>query len=499
MHPTHRKVPALVLAVVFFVACSSTTIRFSPFEKPAIESSPSVVVRTKDGVETVVNRPRLAEGRITGTSDKSKAVSIDAATIESVTVRKTDLTYAILFGGLAAIELVLAIGAKTAPSPPPVTSCPFVFTFDGTRFVLEAEPYGGAICRALERTEWIPLERLRDLQGSYRLRMTNELQEIEHTDEVKILAIDHPAEVRVLPDPFGRLYTIRAPLPPLRAVDGNNRDVRTALEKRDGLFWESSAAGHKPGADCLREEIVIEFPKPAGARTAKLVAEAWTTLWGSQVAKSFLEYLGSDLPAFFRNVNARGPAYARLMKWYAREELYLLKVQVETPAGWVPRTVIYGGGPYVAKEKAYLINVSDVPGDRLKLRLKPPTGFWRLDSLAVDYSEDAPIFVCEIQAAAAIDGKGADVRSLLVRTDGVFQDMPGRGDSVDLVFPAPPAVPGLERSFILKASGWYDIRLRSAGEPRRDIVDRILDEPGVTLRLARERSSKKEGSGRDAH
>jgi len=486
MKTLSAKITALILTAALLVACSmTTTIRYSPLEKAAIEASGSVIVRTKDGAETVVRRPRLGEGRLTGTSDRRLPVSIETAAIDSVTVKKTDITYVLLFGALAAIEGGLAIGASTAPAPPPAQCCPLIFSFDGTRFVLEAEPYGGAICRALERAEWIPLERLRDMRGLYRLRMANELREVEHADEVKLLAVDHPADVRVLPDPSGRLYTVRDPLPPLRAVDGNGRDVAAALAERDGRFWESEAAGRGPGEDGLRDEIVVEFSKPAGARTAKLVAEAWTTTWGSRIAKRFLECLGTDLPAFFRNVNARGPAYARLMAWFAREELYLLKVQVETPEGWAPRAVLYGGGPFVAKEKAYLINVSDILGTRLRVRLRPPAGFWRLDSLAVDYSEDAPISVREIKALAARDGKGADVRSLLVRTDGVFHDMPERGDYVDLTFPAPAVAPGLERSLILKASGWYDPLPRSEGEPRRDLVRRILDEPGFTVRLAR--------------
>lgn len=483
---------AVLAAAVLLSACTKTTTYLAPQEGAALSSRRSATVKIRSGETIVVRQPRIAGGQLEGTRLGGDAVNIALGDIESISLVKNNAWYAYLFGTVIALEAGLAIGAVTAPSPPPVgESCPLVYTYDGSRYILEAEPYGGAISRSLERTEWIPLEHLRPVEGVYRLRMTNELAETEYTDELKLVVVDHGPGSRVVPDVFGRMFAVRKPVPPYRAVDGRGGDVRGELAGRDGRFWESSAYNHARPEKDLRDELVLEFPKPEGARTAVLVADAWTTLAGAVAAQGFLESLGRDQDAFFKEVDERGPAFFKMLNWYANEDLYTLNVQVETVRGWTPRVRIHGGGPFVAKEKAYLFDVGDVRGKTLRLRIKPPAGFWRLDSLALEFDAPPPLESLEIGAGLATDQAGRDVCPPLARNDDVFHEMPDRGDFVDLSFPVPPVQAGLTRSFCLKAAGYYRVHLSADGAPRRDNLDRILTEPGYALRLAREKRGGK--------
>ena len=299
------------------------------------------------------------------------------------------------------------------------------------------------------------------------------------------MSFDHEAGVRILPDASGRFWPVRRPQPPRLASDGEGRDVAPLLATRDGRFWECGGPTSLDESAPLRERLVLEFDKPAGAKTALLVADAWTTFPGSRSAEALLENLGGEAEAFKAEIDAHGPAYGKILNWFAREEMYLLKVWVETSRGWRQKSVLYGGGPCVAKEKAYLLDISDVEGETLRIRLDPPAGFWRFDAMGVDYSGGGPVSGREIQASSARDGGGRDVRDLLARTDDAFVDLPRVGDAVELIFPAPPLPPGRERSLLLKASGYYDINLTARGEARREEVEKILSEPGYAVRLAR--------------
>jgi hypothetical protein len=172
------------------------------------------------------------------------------------------------------------------------------------------------------------------------------------------------------------------------------------------------------------------------------------------------------------------------MAWYMREELYLLQVRVETPSGWKPRGIIYGGGPFVAEDKAYVLDIGDVTGETLRIKLTPPTQFWNIDFLAVDYSDDINVNVTEIAPASSGIGSDPAVDELLASLDDRYFVMPRTGDSIELVFPAPAGTPGLDRSILFKASGYYDIRLPADGEPQMDLIRTILAEPGSTLEYA---------------
>lgn len=428
-----------------------------------------------------------------------RSVSLPFSDISTVTIRRTSgvpglVISAIAFIAFFAIIAVLASSSKPKPQPQPpgpgapdIESCPFIYSYDSENYVLDAEPYGGAICPGLERTEWIPLDHVRDVDGRYRIAIANELEEREHTDELKLIVVDHPEEALVVPDAAGGLHAIVSPQTALKATDDAGRNIAPLVAASDGYFW----TGHPEMIDpeksaTFRDSLTFEFPKPVGARRVKLVAGAWTTHQGSASAKAILALHGRGLDEYYQKINAHGPAYGQLLSWYANEELYMLKVWVETKDGWKARGLIYGGGPFVAKEKAYVLDVSDVPGETLRVRLNPPLDFWMLDRLAVDYSPDLGLWTQEISAASAVDQNGKDVRGLLAANDGVCYEMPNRGDRAELAFNVPPRVRGLARTVLLKAAGYYDIRLEAGGEAQRELLEKVYNEPGFALRFTYE-------------
>jgi len=131
------------------------------------------------------------------------------------------------------------------------------------------------------------------------------------------------------------------------------------------------------------------------------------------------------------------------------------------------------------------------PGDTMTIKLTPPGGFWQIDWIAVDYAQEAALITTELAPIQAIDSRGDDVRSLLTATDAVYQAMPDTQQWIKLRFTAPPRRPGLERTVILKACGYYTLHLEATqGPPRWDIIDRLHNEPGFTTRFAREQIRK---------
>ena len=414
-------------------------------------------------------------------------ITIPFSDIQQVWVRKVDAGNTII---LVVAILTLAAAAMFAIAMHEFgrtveNSCPFVYSFNGEEYVLDAEPYGAAVTEGLKRTDWVELSSLREAGGEYRLLLTNELDETQYTDELKLVAVDHAPGVRIAPDLSGRVHTFSDPWPPVTAVDQTGRDILTFVRDNDRVFWMSDLETKDPDAEGeFRDELTLEFPKPSGARKAKLRANVWTTQWGSHSAGTYMGLFGSSLEEVYEEVDRHGPMYGRILSWMAKEELYNLKVWVETPSGWKQRGMIMGGAPVITKDKAYVLDVSDVPGEVLRIRIRPPVNFWMVNSLAVDYSEDSPVRVTEIAAGSAIDHAGRDARAVLAATDGLYLESPNPGERTELVFAAPPLEPGLERTVLLKASGYYQVHLEASGEPRTGLIARVLDEPGFAARYS---------------
>ena len=494
------KTLALGVLVSFVSGCLSTR-NISPQEIPLVAEKGQVVLTLKDKSVVKMSHPVIVDNKIIRETGESPGQEIEIAQVRSVSLTRKNYLYPVIFGGALVVAAILMNGAATAPSPPPSTCCPFIYAFDGRNWVFEAEPYGGALCQAMERVEWCRLDQIREDRGLYRILVANELEETQYTDEFKLLAVDHPAGLTAAFDPAGHVHTFADPLPPLRAYDAGGRDLLSLVRQSDDEFWQSPPEdGSLTQGGDPRDEIVLEFPKPQGVRTAKLLANVWTSARGSAAAKSFLELYGKSLPGFYAEVNRFGPAYHRLSAWFFKEELYLLKVLVETRDGWKAKGLLYGGGPFIAKEKAYAVDVSDVAGDVLRLKLRPPKGFWLINSLAVDYSEDAPVKTWELSAQPQELPSGGGPDTDLAADDNRYLVLQQKGDHAELAFAVPARAEGAGRTVFIKARGYYDIHLDTSGEPRWDLIARIYDEPGFCVRFAEERFRRelaRAGRGRD--
>lgn len=475
------------LIVVFLASCAQSVTYFSPEEYGRFAGK-TVLVEKTNGVTVKLMNVFIDGRQIVGATKEQDRVRIDLANVKSVRIEKKlgrGLPY--VYAGAGLVLAWLIIGAETAP-PPPDESCPYIYSFDGDALHLDAEPYGAALCEGLKRSEWVAMEHLKPVRGEYRVHLANELRETEYTDELRLLVVDHPAGLTVFPDAEGGLHAISAPQSASSARDSRGADISGMLAGRDLVVWQTDLDRVDPQVpESLRDELTLVFPKPAGARTAKLLVNAATTVWGTEMGKRFLGLHGENLQNYYTDVNRHGPSYTQTMAWHVREEMYLMQVRVLTAGGWRTRGTIYGGGPMAPADKAYVIDVADVPGETLTIRLTPPANFWTIDRIAVDYSADAPLSVIELEPSIKGRADGADIAARLRATDASYLVMPEGRDPIELAFGVPPASPEKARTLVLKASGYYDVGLDTAGvRPRPDILARFAMEPGSTIRFAME-------------
>ena len=441
-----------------------------------------ITIVLTNGQNLKIFNPIIVGEKIVGDLGDGTSKEVEFSDIKTVKIEKYDYTIPILYAGAAVIVAFLLIGAATAPSPPPVTSCPFIYSYDGENYILDAEPYGGAYARGLQRTDWCALENLKEVGGKYSILVSNELEETQYTDELKLITVDHPKGIKVAPDPSGKIHTLRNLVAPVSAYDKKGRDLLPLVAEIDRVMWLSQE--EERNEDSLREELIFEFPKPIEAQKAKLVVNAQTTLWGSEVAKRYIELYGDDVNKYFQDINSHGPAYSSNIMMNLREELYGLQIRVETDKGWETKEIIRGGNPLISENVVYNLDLGDVTGETLKIKLTPPAAFWMINFLAADYTEDLPVTLTALEAEEAVDHKGQDVHELLATEDSKYHEMPDISDSVNVVFESTPRIPGMERTVFLKANGYYDIHLQAEGAPQYELIQRLQREPGFALQHA---------------
>jgi hypothetical protein len=411
---------------------------------------------------------------------------------------------------VAAVAGLVAIlsshGSPKAPPPPPqnIQLCsPLISSYDGMRYVPDSDAFGGAMFRRAKRTDWDVLEHMREVGGAYRLKIQKGHAETEFVDEVKLFAVDHPPGTRVLPDYSGALHVLGVPEEPLRAMAFDGSDVTTLVAKRDERFWVSNPFGRDPESKAdARDGITLEFARPTGADSAKLAVRVQNTPWAYYLRHQFLELLGRDLERWYARMDATAEDYQSFEE--ARRREVALSVRVWDGAGWRNVGFVPEVGSALPRSVAVALNLSDIPGERLHVRLDSTVGLWTIDSVYVDYSRGAPLEVREIAPSKFTDQEGRDLTASVSRTDGRDYVMSGAAPWAEAIFPAPPRRPGWDRSVVLKATGYYRIHVEGKGEPQLTLVQRLVNEPGAfgqhTLRLLNDHEQRyfaQLGSGRN--
>jgi hypothetical protein len=483
----------LVICALLFQPIGCTvrrTTMVTPEELKPQETSHIFGFTSKDGIQYEFDedppfegKTRIVQNTLFG-SVGGEIMSVPLDDVDRIWVKRVDTGASVMasLGLLAAITgglLIIAIATKE--------SCPFIYSWDGEQFVFDAEPYGGATTKGLERDDYSELESLIAENGVYSLLVTNEVNETQYTNFFELWAVDHSRDVRVAVDEWGNLSSLADLHPPSAAVDHTGRDLMPWLGATDRTIWEPPPVADESGN--LRQDIILTFPRPGDAEEVKLVGNVATGLWGSHMIREMLELHGTNVDTWYAQLDENPANVDSLKSWNEREELFVLKVFVEEPEGWVQKGLLPGGGPFISEDRVLPLDIRNVQGDELRIRIRPPLGFWALNSFAVDYSRDRELTVHKLSPIEAHeDGwPGSDLRETLSWADDRYHVMPEVGDRAYVRFRAPPEGTDTQRTLFLHSRGYYRLHLTRSHPPDIVTLLRITTEPGAIAMLAAER------------
>ncbi|HTS70014.1 MAG TPA: FG-GAP-like repeat-containing protein [Terriglobia bacterium] len=133
------------------------------------------------------------------------------------------------------------------------SSCPFLYVWNGRKFVYVTDVLGvaplGELAPDGTRVKPDPEEFVRlpepaaNSRGNYVFQLTNEMREADFFDQVKLMAVDHPATEEVYANEIyatnpapPALYAVPEKRFPISAVDDHGNDVLPLLLEQDGRY-----------------------------------------------------------------------------------------------------------------------------------------------------------------------------------------------------------------------------------------------------------------------
>ncbi len=338
-------------------------------------------------------------------------------------------------------------------------SCPFIYTWDGEKYQFAGEIYSGTIHKPLERNDYLKLPAYPG-QKSYSLKITNEVREIQNTNMLELLVIDHPENVNILMDKYGKVTTLNQTTAPLSATNLAGDNVKALVSSKDNLFYQSTSNGPEIP---LKDGVILTFPGQADAKIARLAIHAKNSIILDHMMGRFHDMFGTAYKRFMKN-QQNAPA-AEMRQW-SLDQGIPLSLYIERDGKWEFVDYYNIAGPMKYKDDVLSVPLKGNETIPLKVKLEFGSFLWEIDYAAVDYSQDQNVTSYTASVKTAITGEKKDVAGLLNKDDGKYYTQPEVGNEAVVTFDLPePAAAGLSRTVILHSKGWYELLLNPVGKP----------------------------------
>jgi hypothetical protein len=122
-------------------------------------------------------------------------------------------------------------------------NCPHNYVFDGKNYYFNNTLFTGANTPNLERDDYKSLPDFFPDSSTYRMIIKNEESEIQYTNLLELLAIDHAPNVKAVTTQGGKILTIESPVWPVSLTNDRNEDVSPFATTEDDLFYGFDQTG----------------------------------------------------------------------------------------------------------------------------------------------------------------------------------------------------------------------------------------------------------------
>jgi hypothetical protein len=354
--------------------------------------------------------------------------------------------------GASALLLVIVLLTKS--------SCPFVYANNGNDFIFSGEIFSGATQPGLERDDYLYLPSIASAEGDYRLKLTNEVHEIQSVNFAELLVVDHSADLSVLIDKYGIVRTFSNPLKPVYAVNRSGKNILSVIGSKDTLNYSGDVNGNdKSGI----ENIILKFPKPQNCDSAKLVIRAKNSFWLDVLFTRFHKLFGGKYDQF---ASKQETAPGEELKKFLIDQNIPLSVFIEKDGEWQFKDYFNIAGPMALRDDILPIDLDGIHSDTIKIKLETGYLFWELDYAGIDFSRDESVNIATLSANNADTNCGTDAKDLINSIDNKYLVLKNIGDEALLTFYHQPYW-DMKKSVFLHTSGYYKILREQKGPAKR--------------------------------
>jgi hypothetical protein len=342
----------------------------------------------------------------------------------------------VVVGATAAFFIAFAIACN----------CPQVYVNNNGQYEFKSGVYSGAVYSTLERSDYLPLEGIKPANDKYQFRIGNIENEEQFINQVQLMKVDHPADVKVLADRHGKILSYKYPAAPVNATYDGSNDVTQELKFPDAQYYSFDSKADENGFS----SVIVSFNKPAEATKGKLLVHAGNSKWSGYLYKEFASLFGNSYEKWRKQQELAASSNAQ--QWQIDQGLPL-KVFVETDKGWQYVDHFALTGNTASRDMIMEIDLANVKTGKVNIKIESAFQFWDMDMAAMDFSNDKAVTAVILDPVAVTKNDGTTNLEELLQQDKKYTHLTGN-DFVNIEFNV-PASANDNTSLFLVSSGYY--------------------------------------------
>lgn len=355
----------------------------------------------------------------------------------------------------ASVFIIAGINAlndisKFEISRPPEGSCPFVYSYDGSKYNLEAEAFSSSVSKALEAETFHLLHAFKPINGRLKVRIRNDRPETHFVNSVHLYAVDAKNSLKVVVGAKNKIWPVYHAIPPLKAKDQFHNDVLKILTEKDGKYWGSDLKKQRISSG-FRDTLEVRFKKSQKNKEATLIISAINTDLITKAYRFASSVLGDDNLLFYQALE-KDPEMQKLVREGIRKSS--LTVEVFSGKKWQQIGVLPPQADVVPFTRAIRFEIPEPIHDPLRIRLSSMKNVWRIDAVSIDYYQGKPLNMIPLQMTSVVSTNNErNLEKAVNQNDSLYAVlMPP--DHMDITFDSLPVKKMYNPTYVLSARGY---------------------------------------------
>lgn len=334
-------------------------------------------------------------------------------------------------------------------------NCPRVYLEDDTgQRTSQGSLLTGAISQSLAREDRLLLPGVDRSQERFRVVVANELPEDEYLDQLKLYRVPVPEGETMTYGTDGELYATAGWQQAQAATNQVGTDVSAALLAADEVRFVFDG---EP-TDTSLNAVHLTFDRTTLGQQPHLVLRARQTDWMLSMGEQFFNLLGRGYDRWMKRMDEVDPVtYAA----NTAERGMSMRAWLRTAQGWQLVGTFHNAGTRQPKLMSLALDLSQVSGPTVEIRLESAYRFWELDEVALANEAQVLVGYQEVPLLSATNERGEDVAAMVAEQDQHYAVQPDAGSFIELEF---PQVAQPNEAYVLMTHGYYH-HLRDQEQP----------------------------------